>query len=246
MKQHLYANLSLTVGDAQGLRWAQRMVSEHHYLRRPVDPRCRPMAYLVEHQATWGADAAAGPRVAGILIFGRPESTKCYDGALTYGSLDDVHTGRARFDRWEVLNLARIWVHPHYQRGGIYYHPTELPGFVDRCGAWRSTLISTLLDNVLYRVGYDYLMQHPPVDCSQPYAIRCVLSYCDRSTHRGAVYRAAGWNLARTNERGIETWFTDDLGTLTPYLDAEVREAAEHSPRSLRIRARRAQLELPL
>jgi hypothetical protein len=241
MNQPLFPHFALTVADGQGLRRAQQIVTEHHYLHRPVDPRCRPMAYLVEHHA-----APAESRVAALLMFGRPESTRCYDGVLTYGSIDDVRTGRAQFSRWEVLNLARIWVHPHYQRGGSFYSPTELPGFVDRRGVWRSTFITTLLDAVLHRVGYDYLMQHPPVDCSQPYVIRVVLSYCDRRTHRGAVYRAAGWTLSRTNERGIETWFTDRLSTLTAHLDANVRTAAEQSLRSRRIRARRAQLELPL
>lgn len=246
MTQHLYGGLTLEVADRQGLAWAQRIVSEQHNLRSPVDPRSRPMAYLVHHQASWGADAAAGPRCVGIVIVGRPEATCCYRGGLTYGSPADVAAGRAQFDRWEVLNISRVWLHPIVQRGGTYHTPDELPGFTDRRGEFRSTLASTVLDNVLHRLNLDYLRAHPPVDCAEPYAIRAVLSYCDTRLHRGTIYRAAGFRLARTNGRGIETWFTLDVGELTPYQDAEIRRLAEVSPRSNRIRARRAQLTLDL
>ena len=66
VKQSPTHNLSLHVADTAGLRWAQRMVAAHHYLRKPVDVRCRPLCYLVEHRATWGVDAAAfAARIAG-------------------------------------------------------------------------------------------------------------------------------------------------------------------------------------
>lgn len=67
-------NLTLELADAHGLRWAQRMVTEHHYLRKPVDPRCRPIAYLVHHQASWGADAALRP--ARFLFLAAPDAAE--------------------------------------------------------------------------------------------------------------------------------------------------------------------------
>lgn len=238
--------LSIEVADAQGLAWAQRMVAEHHYLRAPVDPRSSPLAYLVEHQASWGAAAAAGPRCIGILIFGRPEATRCYTGGLTYGSSADVEAGRAAYDRWELLNLARVWFHPYFQAGGHWCLPEELPGYTDRRGVWRSTLASTAIRAALSRVGFDYLAARPPVDCAYPYQIRAVLSYCDTRLHRGTIYRASGFSLARTNEDGIETWHTSAVAPLSAEEDAEVRRLADLSPRSQRIRAERAQMELPL
>lgn len=63
--------LTLDLADHNGLRWAQRQVTRHHYLRTHVDPRCRPLAYLVR------LDAYNGP-VVGCLIFGRPEASRCY------------------------------------------------------------------------------------------------------------------------------------------------------------------------
>ncbi len=70
---------------------------EHHYLHVPVDLRCSPVAYLV---------TPLGEPV-GCLIFVRPEAT-CVTG--WYGSLEEVRQDRCSLTRWEVLNLARIWL----------------------------------------------------------------------------------------------------------------------------------------
>lgn len=229
--------ISLIPAYTQGLHWAQRQVASHHYLRAPVDPRCAPMAYLV-------VLTTDEPRTIGCLIFGRPEATRCYDGGLTYGSQADVQGGRAEYDRWEVLNLARVWLSPSVQLGGWRYGPGLLPGYVDRRGRWRSTLASTVIRQALDWVGYDYLRARPPVDCAYPYQIRAVLSYCDTRRHRGTIYRAAGFELARRNARGIETWYTPAVAPLTTAQDDAIRAAAEVAPRSQRIRARRSQLTL--
>lgn len=169
-----------------------------------------------------------------------------HHGGLTYGSAADVAAGRAAFDRWELVNISRVWLHPHVQRGGRYHNPEELPGYVDRRGEFRSTLASTLLRAVLGRVGFDYLRAHPPVDTAYPYQLRAALSYCDTRLHRGTIYQAAGFALARTNERGVQTWWTPAVAALTEAEDAEVRDLSERSPRSRRIRAERAQLTLGL
>jgi hypothetical protein len=80
------------------------------------------------------------------------------------GSQADVAAGRAQFDRWEVLNLARVWLAPTVQVGGQWHRPSILPGFTDRRGLWRSTLASTVITEALGRVGYDYLTAHPPAE----------------------------------------------------------------------------------
>jgi len=230
------SRIALTIADRASTDWAQRQVTEHHYLRAPVDPRSRPFIYIVRLEG-WKV---------GCLIFGRPESTRCYQGDLTYGSLADVTAGRAQFDRWEGLNLARVWLSPIVQDGGQWCRPSLLPGFIDRRGMWRSTLASTVITMALARVGYDYLVAHPPVDCAYPYQVRAVLSYCDRTKHKGTIYRAAGFQLARTNERQIETWYTTAVQALSAEQDADVRRLADLSQRSQRIRAKRAQLEMAL
>lgn len=231
----------LQIADRTGAEWSQRQVAACHYLRTPVDPRCRPFVYLVELRP-----AVITPFWIGCLIFGRPEATRCYDGALTYGSQADVETGRCNFDRWEVLNLARVWLDPLVQKGGALYSPEYLPGYTDRRGVWRSTLASTMIELALAHVGYNYLETHPPVDCSFPYAIKTVLSYNDRRRHRGTIYRAAGFQLARTNAHQIETWYTTAVAPLSLEQDADIRHRSEVSRRSQRIRGRRAQMELGL
>lgn len=233
--------IALELADRAGVEWTQHQVAAHHYLRAPVDPRSRPLVYVVELHH---------PQIllqrVGCLIFGRPESTRCYAGSLTYGSQADLQVGRCRFDRWEVLNLARVWLSPLVQEGGQWCRPSLLPGYVDRRGLWRSALASTVITQALARVGYDYLMVHPPVDCQYPYQIRVVLSYCDRRRHKGTIYRAAGFQLARTSERQIETWYTTAVAPLSAEQDAAIRCLSETSQRSQRIRGRRAQMELPL
>lgn len=229
-----------TLGARQdlALRWAQAHVGEFHYLQKRVDPRSRPLAYLV--RAGWS------DKPLGCLIFGRPEATRCYSGGLRYGSQADVERGRAAFDRWSVLNLARVWLRPAVQAGGQFYSPDFLPGYTDRRGVWRSTLASWCIVEAMAVVGYDYLQAHPPVDCDYPYQIEAVLSYCDLSKHKGTIYRASGWELARRNERGIETWYTLDVALLSSYEDDRIRKIAWEHARSRRIRAERAQLGLPL
>jgi hypothetical protein len=64
----MQAELTLQLADAAGLRWAQERVTYEHYLHRPVDSRCCPLAYVV-----WLATERVG-----CVIFGRPESTRCY------------------------------------------------------------------------------------------------------------------------------------------------------------------------
>lgn len=212
--------ITLRIADRAGADWAQRQVTKYHYLHAPVDPRSRPFVYLVQVDG----------RLSGCLIFGRPESTRCYQGKLTYGSLDDVAVGIARYDRWEVLNLARVWLRPSVQRGG-----------------WRHTpkLASAVIRQALTQVSYDYLKAYPPVDCDYPYQIRCVLSYCDTSKHSGWIYLASRFKLARTNERGIQTYMKT-IAPLSAQQNADIRRRSELSQRSIRIRARRSQLELGL
>lgn len=219
---------------------AQATVTARHYLFTPVDSRCSPVAYdVVLH-------APEDRLRIGVLIFGRPEATRCYDGKLTYGSSKDVASGRAQYDRWEVLNLARVWLHPRVQVGGDLCRPDILPGYIDRRGVWRSTLASTVIELALARIGYDYLLKRPPCFPDEPYEIKVVLSYCDTRKHKGTIYRAAGFELARTNEHGIETWYTPAVAPLSNYEHDMVRKASDRSPRAQRLRGRRMQERMAL
>ena len=207
--------LSLTLAGPVEFALAQRMVAQHHYLHTAVDSRTSPVAYIVR------LDQIA----VGYVIFGRPESTRCYTGALTYGSLDDVHQGRARYSRWEIINLARIWLDPSIQRGGAHYIPNAA---------------TFIVAQALRRVVIDYLVVRPPCFLDEPFDLRVCLSYCDTRRHTGALYRAANFRLARINKDGIETYFRP-LRHLTHDERRRVETASHHSPRSRNFRAARLQ-----
>jgi hypothetical protein len=227
--------LSITPAGQPDLRWAQAMVAQHHYLKKPVDARSRPLAYVV-HLEGWFVYRSLP---VGCLIFGRPQASCCYEGQLKYGSAADVERGRARLDRWSVLNLARVWLHPIVQAGGEACRPGFVPGFTDRRGTWRTAAASWAVRQALARVGHDYLLAYPPVWVEEPYQIRAVLSYCDPDRHKGTLYRAAGFRLARTNEDGVQTWWTEEVAGLTAAQDAAVRRLAAADPRGAAIRGRR-------
>lgn len=216
---------------SEGIARAQQLVTAHHYLHRPVDVRTMPEAYAI-HLAYVGQ--------IGVLLFGRPEATRCYPW---YGSIEDVRSGRAEVTRWQVLNLSRVWLDPMVQPGGSHYSADWLPGFTDRHGVWRSTVASTVLRQFVDLVGWYYLSQRPPCFLEEPYDIRWLLSYCDTRLHRGTIYAASGFKLYRTNDRGIQTWRIP-LRALTTTEDAVVRYCAEVHPRSIRFRSRRSQLAL--
>lgn len=206
-------NVQLAIAQGDLRQWARASLVASHYLHTAPDPRTRSIYYAV----------TIGPHIVGCMSFGRPESTRCYEGGLTYGSQEDVEKKRAQFDRWEILNLSRVWFLPSVQPGGAQHRQDFLPGFIDRKGAFRSTLASLAILEALKRIGRDYLLAHPPCFIEQPYQIRAVLSYCDTRLHRGTIYKAAHFKLARTNKVGIETWWTQEVRTLTRGEDRRVR-----------------------
>jgi hypothetical protein len=220
--------LQLHLADREGLRWAQDRVTRFHYLHRPVDVRCSLLAYLI---------LLDGERV-GCLIFGRPEA-QCCGG--WYGSVEDVQTGKCRITRWQVLNLARVWLDPLVQAGGDRCEIGQLlvPGFRDRKRTWRTQLASTIISMALLQVGIDYLEKYPPVFLDEPYEIVECLSYCDTRIHQGLLYRAAGFSLVRENACGIQT-YARPLRPLYDFEHLSIRRLASTSLRSRRYRAARA------
>ena len=221
-------SLALEIASGWSLRWAQDRVCTFHYRHCLPNRKTRPMVYVVRIDDT----------SVGCLFFGRPQTTRCYEGELTFGSISDVQSGRARFDRWEVLNLSRVWFSEHVQVGGMLCDEDHVPGFRDRRGVWRSALASKVIELALQRVNSDYLALHPPVYPHQPYAIRAVMSYCDSTRHKGTIYKAAGFHVARTNDAGMQTWYTEAVKPLSRPQDEEIRYASARDIRAALIRAR--------
>ncbi len=220
--------LTLALANDEQTDWCQQLVAAQHYLSTPVDPRCSILAYIVR---------LSGCRI-GCLIFGRPEATRVGDW---YGDVEEKLAGRCRLSRWEVLNLARIYVDPLVQEGGAWCRPGIVPGFFDRHGRWHSCLTTKVILMALECVPVDYILAFPPVFLDQPYQIAEVLSYCDarHPGHRGAIYRNAGFRLERTNGQGLQT-FAKPVRGLSPKEDAWVRHFATHALRSKRLRSQAA------
>ena len=227
-------SLSLRRLDKDGLAWAQATVKQHHYLHQPIDPRCSVEGYGIDH-------AIIGERI-GLLLFGRPEATCCKDW---YGSVEDVKSSKREVTRWQVLNLARVWISPTVQRGGQFFNQDYIPGFYDRKKIWHSTLASHILNMAIQSIGYDYLLNRPPCFLEEPYEIRYLLSYCNTTLHRGVIYAASGFELYTTNKNLIQTWRIR-LPSLTPEQNMHIRHASDVNPRSQKYRAERAQLRLSL
>lgn len=204
-------SLTLQLADKAGLAWAQEQVTLHHYLHKPVDSRCSILAYLVMF----------GNARVGCLMFGRPEAQRCLGW---YGSVQDVARGVCRLTRWQILNLARVWLHPSIQFGGEQFIPNAA---------------TTTIAQALRRVGFDYLAARPPCFLDEPYEIRECLSYCDSRIHTGTLYRAANFTLVRENERGIQT-YVRPLRRLTNTERTRIIRISETNERSKRYRTMRA------
>ena len=161
--------LTIELGESSDVRWAQHMVIEHHYLHQPVDPRARPMVYVIHRN-----DVRLG-----LVMLGIPHATKCA-GWWGYPGLPT---------QWQVVDLCRIWIDPELQRGGSLCAPGIVPGFVDRRGEWRPAVASWAISEVLSRVQVDRVRLWPPVLLSEPYHIELAISYHDPRFHRGTIYR---------------------------------------------------------
>lgn len=210
--------IKLALATTTEIKQMQATVIANHYLHRPVDSRCSVEAYHV----------VLGELRIGLLMFGRPEATRC--GAW-YGSVEDVERGKCEVTRWQVLNLARVWLSPEVQPGGHLHQRSLLPGYHDRRGVWRSSLASTAIKLAAQQIRFDYLRQRPPCFLDEPYEIKYLMSYCDRKVHRGIIYQSAGFDLYKTNSNQIETWRMT-LPPLTSDQHAAVWAATAASKRS--------------
>lgn len=179
--------LTIRLGDKGDLAWAQAVVRERHYLQQRVDPRARPMVYVVDltpnpSPKMRGGQEGRGEQV-GLLMVSIPHATRCrgwwgYDGLPT---------------QWQVVDLCRVWLDPRIQAGGEWCKSEVVPGFVDRRGVWRPAVATWAMGEVLARVQRDRISLWPPVFPAEPYHIRLAISYHDPQYHQGTVYRQMGW-----------------------------------------------------
>lgn len=189
--------LTIRLGDAADLAWAQRTVTACHYLHQPVDPRARPMVYIIRDSSQTTPFAPQGVRI-GLVMLGIPHATRC-GGWWGYPNLPT---------QWQVVDICRIWIGAYYQRGelGIYAKPGIVPGYVDRHGVFRPTVATWAISEVLQHVQADRVRLWPPVYPSEPYHIELAISYHDPKHHKGTIYR----------ESKATPMYTDALGQPKP------------------------------
>lgn len=215
---------------------ASNTIRQNHYLHSMPDDRTSWEAFCIGFKQ-W---------MVGFLIFDRPEAPRCGNW---YGKLDDMRNGSCEVTNWQILNLARVWINPDFQHGGLSYRPDILPGFVDRKGQFRSTLASDILRAAMQIIGFEYIKVRRPCYLEEPYQIDWLLSYCDITLHKGTIYAASGFELYSTNAEGKQTW-RHRLPPLTDEQHAVIHRLSLQDSRSQRYRNQRAekatQLELLL
>lgn len=146
--------------------FVQQVIVKDHYLHRWPSPLSMPFGYhLVYH------DRASAPdgRPWGVVVMKKPQHLR-QTGLFGYESLPT---------HWQVLDLARVWIHPALQG--------------KRADGHALCTFSQMVGLALRRVQRDWLEHHPPVFPELPYQIEIVISYCELAHHDGTAYRASGF-----------------------------------------------------
>lgn len=151
-------------------------VEKYHYLRKWPDPRSLPFGYRIEVN---GSSHAGDGRLFGLLVLKKLQHHK-QRSLFGYGDLPTA---------WQVLDLARVWIHPELQYQQANGHALAI----------FSRAVSQLWqpvgkpDQRMTRLQADWLQHHPPVFPELPYHVRLLVSYCQLDHHDGTGYRAAGF-----------------------------------------------------
>ena len=139
-------------------RWLNAMATEHHYMHRAIHARALPFGWAVTFD---GQLTQPDGKPSGFIIFALIHYTKL-SGEFGYPGLPT---------KWQVLSLARLWLHDDLP------HNSE----------------TVVIAKALKLVQRRWLEVHPPVNWSEPYQIRKVISYSDTRYHTGTIYRAANF-----------------------------------------------------
>ena len=147
--------------------WLNAMATEHHYMHRPVHCRACPFGWAVLFD---GDQFQPDGAPSGFIIFSSVHFTRLR-GEFGYPDL---------FTKWQVLCLARLWLHD------------DLPRNSETC----------TIAKALRRMQRRWLEVHPPRFPDEPYHVRKIISYADTRYHNGTIYRAANFRESgRTRSR---------------------------------------------
>jgi hypothetical protein len=159
--------MNLITIERATITWANAIVTEYHYMHRPVHPRACPFAYRI----------LVSGQEAGVIIMATPHFTRQRD-LFGFPGLPT---------KWQVLVISRVWIAPRFQGQCV----------IDQQGRSHSLPVaSCALGQVLRRVQRDWIEHHPPRFPDQPYHIRLVIAYADLGQgHEGTIYKASNFRL---------------------------------------------------
>ncbi len=159
-----------------------------HYLRRWPDARSLPFGYYLQYGDSLRADDG---RLWGFVVFKKLQH-HAQRGLFGYAGMPTS---------WQVLDLARVWVHPALQR-------KESGHSLCIFSRMLAYLFRQQGHDRISRLQEDWLEHHPPRFPDAPYHIEIIVSYCDRQHHDGKAYRASGfrWN-GYTSDQTKEVYY---------------------------------------
>lgn len=143
------------------------IAKQYHYKHAAVHQRSTPFGYMVEFDGNlYMPDGSP----CGIIIFASIHFTK-WRGVFGYPGLPT---------KWQVLSLSRLWLHDDLPRNS------------------ETVVIAKAIKpqghEQISRVGRDWLRVHPPRYPEEPYHIRVIVSYSDKTHgHEGTIYKASNF-----------------------------------------------------
>ena len=138
--------------------WLNDAAARYHYMHRPVHCRAVPLGWRVLFD---GCDKRPDGAPCGFIVFASIHFTRLA-GVFGYPGLPT---------KWQVLSLARLWLHDDLP------HNSE----------------TVVIAKALKLVQRRWLDVHPPRFPDQPYHVLRVISYADTRYHLGTIYRAANF-----------------------------------------------------
>src|SRR3990167_4027301 len=163
--------------------WLNKQAIKHHYMHRAVHPRSFPLGYRL----IFDGESRGNGTPCGFITFASIHFVKQRD-LFGYPSLPT---------KWQVLSLARFWL------------ADTLPK--NTATAVLGKLLRVQGEEKICRVGRGWLGVHPPRFPDDPYHIRLIISYADKTHgHEGTIYKAA--NFERVKETKSQRRHTNTRG----------------------------------
>lgn len=142
----------------QSAEWLNAVATEYHYMHRPIHQKACPFGWAISYN---GDLFQPDGKPSGFIIYASIHYTRL-SGEFGYPDLPT---------KWQVLSLARLWLHDN------------LPRNSETCVIGKSFKL----------VQRRWLDVHPPRFINEPYHILKIISYADTRFFEGTIYRAANF-----------------------------------------------------